>query len=180
VPADNPFVGQAGAKPEIWSYGLRNPWRFSFDTATHDLWIGDVGQDKFEEIDRATVAGSAGGRGLNFGWRQMEGRHCYDPPTGCNTSGKFWPVAEYSHSEGCAVTGGYVYRGRAVPALYGRYVFGDFCSGTIWTVPKGGTSPMTKTLLMDTSFSISSFGQDAGGELYLVDRGGTIYRFDHS
>ena len=177
IPASNPYVGKAGLD-EIWSSGLRNPWRFSFDRLTGDLWIGDVGQDRYEEIDRSTVGGSGRGRGLNFGWRQLEGRHCYNPSTGCSTTGKFMPVVEYPHSQGCSVTGGYVYRGAAVSALSGRYVFGDYCSGMIWTVPKGAASPMTKTLLMDTTLSISSFGEDQRGELYVVDRNGSIYRFD--
>jgi glucose/arabinose dehydrogenase len=176
IPSGNPYVGRAG-RDEIWSIGLRNPWRFSFDRLTGDLWIGDVGQAKYEEIDRSTVDGSGRGRGINFGWRVMEGRHCYNPPTGCNTSGKMWPVVEYTHGEGCSVTGGYVYRGAAVPSLYGRYVFADYCSGTIWSVPKGGASPMTKSLVMDTAMNISSFGEDAAGELYVVDHNGTIYRF---
>jgi glucose/arabinose dehydrogenase len=176
IPSGNPYVGKTGLD-EIWSYGLRNPWRFSFDRATGDLWIGDVGQRLYEEIDRSTVAGSNRGRGVNFGWNVMEGRHCYSPSTGCSATGRFLPVVEYPHSQGCSVTGGYVYRGKAVPSLVGRYVFGDYCSGTIWSVPKGGASPMTKALVMDTAYSISSFGEDEAGELYLVDRGGTLYRF---
>jgi glucose/arabinose dehydrogenase len=176
IPAGNPFVGRTG-RDEIWSTGLRNPWRFSFDRVTGDLWIGDVGQNTYEEIDRSTVAGSHAGRGLNFGWRQLEGRHCFNPSTGCNRNGKFMPVVEYTHSQGCSVTGGFVYRGTAVPALTRLYVFADYCSGTIWTVPKGGTSPMTKHLLMDTSMQISSFGEDEHGELYVVDLGGTISKF---
>jgi len=108
----------------------------------------------------------------------MEGRHCYIPSSGCNTSGKRLPVVEYTHAEGCAVTGGYVYRGTAVPSLYARYVFADYCSGRIWTVPKGGVSPISKSLLMDTTMNISSFGEDEHGELYVVDAaGGAIYRF---
>ncbi|MEO8570111.1 MAG: PQQ-dependent sugar dehydrogenase [Chloroflexota bacterium] len=177
IPAGNPFVGRTG-RDEIWSYGLRNPWRFSFDRATGDLWIGDVGQNRYEEIDRATVVGSGRGRGVNFGWRVLEGRHCFKPATGCNRSGKFMPVVEYSHTLGCSVTGGFVYRGAAVPALTRLYVFGDYCSGTIWTVPKGGVSPIAKRLLMHTAMRISSFGEDEHGELYVVDlAGGTIYRF---
>jgi glucose/arabinose dehydrogenase len=176
IPAGNPYVGRTG-RDEIWSIGLRNPWRFSFDRVTGDLWIGDVGQANYEEIDRSTVGGSRAGRGLNFGWRQLEGRHCYNPSSGCNRNGKFMPVVEYSHSQGCSVTGGFVYRGTAVPALARLYVFADFCSGTIWTVPKGGVSPITKHLLMDTSMQISSFGEDEHGELYVVDIGGSIYRF---
>jgi glucose/arabinose dehydrogenase len=178
IPASNPFVGRSG-RDEIWSRGLRNPWRFSFDKLTGDLWIGDVGQGRFEEIDRArvTTARTSRGRGVNFGWRQLEGRHCFNPATGCNRTGKMMPVVEYSHADGCAVTGGYVYRGKAVPALSGRYVFGDFCSGKIWAVPARARSPIKRTLLMDTNLSISSFGEDGTGELYVVDRGGAIYKF---
>jgi hypothetical protein len=108
----------------------------------------------------------------------MEGRHCYIPATGCNRTGKLFPVVEYTHAAGCSVTGGYVYRGTKARSLYGRYVFADYCSGRIWTVPKGGASPIPKSLLMDTALSISSFGEDQQGELYLVDHGGTIYRFE--
>ena len=176
IPAGNPYVGRTG-RDEIWSLGLRNPWRFSFDRVTNDLWIGDVGQARYEEIDRATTVSSGYGRGINFGWRAMEGRHCYIPRTGCSTSGKRLPVVEYSHAQGCSVTGGYVYRGASIPSLYARYVFADYCSGTIWTVPKGGTSPIAKSLLMDTSMNISSFGEDEAGELYVVDHRGAIYRF---
>jgi glucose/arabinose dehydrogenase len=179
IPGDNPYVGRTG-RDEVWSIGLRNPWRFSFDRATNDLWIGDVGQAKYEEIDRS-VAGVGYGRGLNFGWRVMEGRHCYSPPTGCNTSGKTLPVIEYGHSEGCAVTGGYVYRGSAVPTLYAHYVFADYCSGTIWHVQRGHAAPIPKQLLMHTTMNISSFGEDERGELYVVDSaGGAIYRFASS
>jgi glucose/arabinose dehydrogenase len=177
IPGGNPYVGRTG-RDEIWSIGLRNPWRFSFDRLTGDLWIGDVGQGKYEEIDRSTVLGSGWGRGVNFGWRVMEGRHCYIPATGCNRTGKLFPVVEYTHAAGCSVTGGYVYRGTKARSLYGRYVFADYCSGRIWTVPKGGASPIPKSLLMDTALSISSFGEDQQGELYLVDHGGSIYRFE--
>jgi glucose/arabinose dehydrogenase len=175
IPTSNPYVGRTGLDA-IWSRGLRNPWRFSFDRLTGDLWIGDVGQARYEEVDRA-YASSGRGRGLNFGWRQMEGRHCYRPAVGCTTTGKTLPVAEYTHAEGCSITGGYVYRGAAVPSLYARYVFADFCSGAIWTIPRGGTAPMHKTLLLHTGLSIVSFGEDARGELYVVDHAGRIYRF---
>jgi len=178
IPTSNPYVGRTGLDA-IWSRGLRNPWRFSFDRLTGDLWIGDVGQARYEEIDRAKVssASTSRGRGANFGWRQMEGSHCYDPATGCSRTGKVLPAVEYTHADGCAVTGGYVYRGSANPSLYGKYIFGDFCSGKIWTFPSGARWPVGRTLLMDTGLSISSFGQDQAGELYVVDRGGAIYRF---
>jgi glucose/arabinose dehydrogenase len=177
IPPSNPYVGRAGLD-EIYSIGLRNPWRWSFDRKTGDLWIGDVGQYRYEEIDRSTSA-TGRGRGVDYGWHVMEGRHCYIPSTGCSTAGKIPPVVEYSHSQGCSVTGGFVYRGHAVPALSGRYVFSDFCSGTIWTISAGARAPASKTVLMDTGLSVSSFGEDQGGELYVVDwAGGTVYRFE--
>lgn len=178
IPSSNPYVGRYG-RNEIWSRGLRNPWRFSFDRLTGALWIGDVGQNRYEEIDRSRVSttSTSRGRGVNYGWRVMEGRHCYRPATGCNRTGKVLPVVEYAHTEGCSVTGGYVYRGASIPSLYGRYVFADYCSGKIWTVPSGGTSPLTKRLLLDTDMLISSFGESALGELYVVDHRGAVYRF---
>jgi glucose/arabinose dehydrogenase len=179
IPSSNPYVGRPGLN-EIWSRGLRNPWGWSFDKVTGDLWIGDVGQNKYEEIDRSIVSGksTSGGKGVNYGWRIMEGRHCYRPATGCNTTGLKFPVVEYSHSQGCAVTGGYAYRGSAVLALYGRYVFGDYCSGTIWTISRKAVAPATKSLLLSTSLNISSFGQDEHGELYVLDLGGTLYKIE--
>lgn len=175
-PSSNPYVGHPG-RNEIWQIGLRNPWRFSFDRANGNLWIGDVGQNAWEEIDRAVRTSSGAGRGVNWGWRSLEGFHCYSPSSGCSTSGKTKPVLAYDHGGGrCAVTGGYVYRGKLVPALVGRYVFADYCSGEIWSVGATAASPATKTLLLDTSYTISSFGENASGELYLVDHdGGKLY-----
>ncbi len=173
IPKSNPYVGKAGLN-EIYQRGLRNPWRFSFDRSTGRLWIGDVGQERYEEIDRG------GGAGTNWGWRQMEGYHCYNPSSGCNTSGKAKPVLNYTHANGrCAVTGGYVYRGSAIPALKGWYVFADYCSGEIWTIRSNAGAHATKTLLRNTSAQISSFGENSGGELFVVTLGGTIYRIDH-
>jgi glucose/arabinose dehydrogenase len=181
IPASNPFVGIAGLD-EIWQLGLRNPWRWSFDRSTHDLWIGDVGQGAWEEIDRATRTGSGAGRGVNWGWDVLEGRHCYPPSVStCNTSGKTMPLVEYDHGGGrCAVTGGYVYRGSAIPALVGGYVFGDYCSGEIWVVAANAAAPATKTLLLDTNLLISSFGENASGELLVTDLGGRLYRIDRA
>lgn len=167
IPATNPFVGRRGLK-EIWAYGLRNPWRFSFDRLTGDLWIGDVGQDRWEEINRATRA-SGGGRGLDFGWRILEGRACYDPPTGCSTRGMTAPLAVYGHGLGCAVVGGYVYRGGAYPFLRGAYLFGDYCSGRIWSVAASGPAAQTPHLLLSSGHTISSFGRGENGELYVTD-----------
>jgi glucose/arabinose dehydrogenase len=179
IPATNPFVGRTG-DDRIWSYGLRNPWRFSFDRSTGDLWIGDVGQNRYEEVDRATRA-SGGGRGRNYGWRVMEGRACYSPPTGCNTSGKTMPLAVYSHTYGCSVTGGYVYRGSQYPAMQGAYLFADYCSGRIWAVVAGGASSQTPRLLLDTSHSISSFGETEGRNLVITDlASGEIFKLTGS
>jgi len=171
VPVDNPFVN-GGGKPEIWAYGLRNPWRFSFDRLTQDLYIGDVGQAKWEEID-FLPAGSPGG--LNFGWNYMEGTHPYQgsPPAGLQL---IPPVAEYSHANGCAVTGGYVYRGKDLPDWQGVYLYGDYCSGLVWGLLHLPDGSWQNALLFKTNARISSFGQDEAGEIYMVDLTGTIYR----
>jgi glucose/arabinose dehydrogenase len=174
IPTSNPFVGRTGLD-QIWAYGLRNPWRFSFDRLTGDLWIGDVGQDRYEEIDRARRS-AGNGRGANYGWRVLEGFHCYNPPSGCNRTGKTMPLLEYSHSLGCSVTGGYVYRGATITALRGWYVYGDYCSGRIWRVSSGARSPAAPQLLADTGFNISSFGQGDAGTLYVIDLNGSVYR----
>jgi glucose/arabinose dehydrogenase len=175
VPSNNPFVGRSGAKPEIWHYGLRNPWRISFDRANGDLYIGDVGQGSWEEIDRAPKG--VGGR--NYGWNNREGRHAFGGGNGAN--GKtFDPVGEYSHSKGCSVTGGYVYRGKAVASLKGRYVFADYCSARFWTIAAGSRpgSLVEITGKLDRKVdNPTSFGQDNAGELYVVSGGGTVYRF---
>jgi len=169
VPSTNPFVGRAGAKPEIWAYGLRNPWRFSFDSGTGDLWIGDVGQDRYEEVDRATKA-SGGGHGADFGWNVMEASHCYPGGDSCDRPGLVLPVTEYDHSQGdCAVVGGYVYRGKTYPGLGGLYLFGDECSGFIRAVVADGPATQSPALLLKSGRTISSFGEDAAGELYLTD-----------
>lgn len=168
VPPDNPFVGRGAARGEIWAYGLRNPWRFSFDRATGRLWLADVGQNAWEEIDLIE-------RGGNYGWNIMEGAHCFNPPTDCNTAGLRLPVAEYDRSGGCSVTGGYVYRGRGVAGLAGRYVFGDYCSGRIWVLSEAGPGRWAMALLLESGMSISSFGEDEAGELYVVDHRGAVY-----
>jgi len=168
IPPGNPFVGTAGALPEIYLYGLRNPWRISFDRATGDLWMGDVGQSAWEEVDVAR----AGTRGQNYGWNIMEGNHCYQPPGGCITTGLTLPVAEYSHDAGCTVIGGYVYRGSAQPALAGGYLFGDYCSGTIWAIDPSQDVLRPPTVVLKGTASLSSFGEDEAGELYATDIGG--------
>jgi glucose/arabinose dehydrogenase len=172
VPPTNPYVGVAG-HDLIWSSGLRNPWRFSFDRGTGDLWIGDVGQNRYEEIDRSKAPNA--GRGANYGWRQLEGNQCYNPATNCSRTGKTMPIAVYGHSLGCSVTGGYVYRGSAYPDLVGAYLFGDYCSGRIWGLDAAGPNAQTPVLLSDTATLISSFGEDQAGNLYLVDHAGDIW-----
>jgi len=172
VPATNPYASINGYD-EIWQLGLRNPWRWSFDRANGNMWIGDVGQATWEEIDRAVKTSSGAGKGINWGWRVLEGTHCYKPATGCNTTGMTMPVTEYQHLNGrCAVIGGYVYRGTAIPALVGQYVFGDFCTGEIMSIPANAAAGVTPTVLLDSALTISSFGENQSGELYVVDRGG--------
>jgi glucose/arabinose dehydrogenase len=173
VPSSNPYVGRPG-RNEVWQRGLRNPWRFSFDRSTGDLWIGDVGQGRYEEVDRARRTSSGPGRGVNWGWRVMEGSHCYRPSSGCNRDGKRLPLVEYSHARNgrCAVTGGYVYRGSAIPALRGWYVYGDYCSGEVWAVAAGASrssAAPVRLLGAGSGRLVSGFGQDADGELYLCD-----------
>jgi glucose/arabinose dehydrogenase len=175
VPADNPFVDRPGWRPEIWAYGLRNPWRYSFDRATGDLYIADVGQGQWEEVNRQ-AAGSRGGE--NYGWPNLEGDHCYRGDGDCEPAGgSIHPIVEYSHDEGgCSISGGHVYRGAAQPALHGIYLFGDYCSGLIW-----GAAPLEggwrRAQLAGTGLSISTFGEDEAGEVYVADMaGGGIYR----
>lgn len=169
IPPDNPYVGINGYD-EIWSIGVRNPWRFSFDSRTGDLWIGDVGQDRYEEIDRST-AESGGGRRLNYGWPSLEGTSCFKPMSGCNKTGKTPPIAVYSHSLGCSVTGGYVYRGLAYRGLVGGYLFGDFCSGRVWALRAHGPAAQSPVLMADTNIAISSFGEGPDGTIYVTDLG---------
>ena len=181
LPADNPFVGRPGLD-QIWAYGLRNPWRWSFDRATGDLWIGDVGQATWEEVDRALAAhGRNAGRGVDLGWNVMEASHCYSPPTSCSRPGRTLPLAEYRHTNGrCSITGGYVYRGSVYPDLVGAYLFADYCSGEIWYLDRGAARGANPIRLLDTEALITSFGQDEAGELYLTDRNGTVYRLSDS
>ena len=183
VPSDNPFVGRTG-RDAVWSYGLRNPWRCSFDDVTGQLWCGDVGQDSYEEIDRVKT-----GKGVNFGWRLLEGRHYYNDPGHtqgdlCTSNCKRLPIAEYAHSAfgggNCAVTGGYVSR-RSGATLEGNYVFGDFCSGRVWVIPSNWTPGATLPApAAETGFSISSFGEDSSGKIYIVDHSGSVYLIDQS
>lgn len=173
VPTSNPFVGRSGARPEIWAYGLRNPWRFSFDRLTGDLWIGDVGQGDWEEIDLEPTAG-AGGR--NYGWRVYEGNHPYPPGSAIPPSdGLAFPVDEYPHATGRSVTGGYVYRGVAVPSMRGFYFFADYVDRQLFALRRTSDG-WERTTLLETSAHITSFGEDDAGELYACDAGGSVYR----
>ncbi|MFQ5854902.1 MAG: PQQ-dependent sugar dehydrogenase, partial [Anaerolineae bacterium] len=161
-------------RDEIWALGLRNPWRYSFDRVTGDLYIADVGQNAFEEID-FQPAGSSGGE--NYGWNIMEGIHCFSPSTNCDQSGLTLPIAEYGHDLGCSVTGGYVYRGAAFPRMAGAYYFGDFCSGRIWALYRDEAGQWTQTELLQSGLGISSFGEDEDGELYLTSlNDGQLYQ----
>ena len=161
VPASNPFVGRSGFRPEIWALGLRNPWRFSFDRLTADLFVADVGQEFFEEVN-FQPASSAGGQ--NYGWKIMEGAHCFASAQ-CDRTGLTLPVVEYDHGLGCSVTGGYVYRGNTYPRMRGLYIYGDFCSGRVWGL-RSENGSWQNSLLIDTAIRISAFGEDEAGNLY--------------
>ncbi len=172
VPPDNPFVGRAGARGEIWAYGLRNPWRYAFDPAEGLLYIADVGQDRWEEVDVAPARSA----GLNYGWNRMEGTHCFGAQP-CDRRGLTIPVVEYGHADGCAIVGGFVYRGRAVSALEGRYLYSDYCGGWLrsfrWA---GGAATEPRSWRIPSPGEVLSFGQDAAGEVYLLAGSGTVYR----
>ena len=197
IPKDNPFYNQTDKKQEIFCYGLRNPWRFSFDRETNDIVIGDVGQNLWEEINWTTWERSKGG---NFGWRTMEGNHCYNPEDFCDTTGLIMPIHEYpnnasymrvligmddNEATGCSVTGGYVYRGSKIKSLWGTYIFGDYCTGRIWSFKLKDGKPQSFTNIRkvikenskDIPLFISSFGEDNSGELYVVDYLGSVYKF---
>lgn len=179
IPPDNPFVNNPNALDEIWAYGVRNPWRFSFDHETGDLLIADVGQNAWEEVDFQPAA-SAGGE--NYGWDVLEGTHCFEdePPGSCNqflNGASTLPVLEYNHSLGCSVTGGYRYRGQLYPQLDGIYFYADYCSGRIWGAIRQADETWVSQQLLQTSFNITTFGEDEAGEVYLADQsGGTLYR----
>jgi glucose/arabinose dehydrogenase len=171
IPADNPFA-TGGGLPEIWHWGMRNPWRMSVDRATGDLWIGDVGQGAWEEVDVARV----GVGGLNFGWNVMEGSHCYDKRT-CKTADLTFPVSDYSHDLGCTVIGGYVYRGSRYGFLAGAYLFADYCTGAIFAVDSASAALVPPVVVGHAAGGgTSAFGEDADGELYLTNLNGTISR----
>jgi len=172
IPADNPALTNSGLPGEIWALGLRNPWRFSFDRLTGDLYIADVGQNQWEEINFQP----AGVGGLNYGWNIMEGTRRYSGEPVID--GLTDPFFEYNHSNGCSVTGGYVYRGQALPALQGVYFFADYCSGLIWSSYRDAAGVWQTNLFMDTDYSISSFGEDEAGELYILNHGGSVLRLE--
>jgi glucose/arabinose dehydrogenase len=178
IPSSNPYVGERG-KNEIWQRGLRNPWRWSFDRANGNLWIGDVGQGTWEELDRAINGSSGPGNGINWGWPVLEGSHCFNPPSGCNTSGKTMPYTEYRQTDTngrCAVTGGYVYRGERIPDLAGAYIFGDYCRGVLEAfLPRDGRATQARALGPRVD-ALASFGKDARGELYVLSLAGTVFQ----
>jgi hypothetical protein len=175
LPPDNPYLSSNDAKPEVWLYGLRNPWRFSFDSLTGDMYIGDVGQNDWEEIDFLPVE-SAGG--VNYGWNVMEGDHCYQP--GCKKNLYTAPIAEHDHDSGdCSITGGYIYRGRYDNGLRGVYLYGDYCSGVIRALLQLERMEWIRTPLLDSDLRISSFGEDEYGEIYVVDHKGGVYWLKH-
>ena len=174
IPPDNPFATDTSARPEIWSYGLRNPWRFSFDRQTGDLYIADVGQNAWEEVDVAPAAVQRG-RGSNYGWNIMEGTHCY-PSGPCTNPGQL-PFAEYPHSGGaCSISGGYVYRGTAIPSLTGTYLYADYCNGNVWGFAYPSASVTDLSAELRPGDGVSAFGQDARGELYILQLGGSVYK----
>lgn len=189
IPSDNPFADGNQGAPEIWAMGLRNPWRFSFDAEGGSLWIADVGQNKYEEAHVAPI----GVGGIDYGWRVLEGTHCFDPATDCPRDGLALPVVEYEHPTGCSITGGHVYRGSAIPELQGAYLAADYCTGKVWTARHAGWSdassltatspavidPRAQTRVAEAGkldANVSSFGLDDAGELLIVDHDGTVYR----
>jgi len=169
VPSDNPFVGEQGVRGEIWAYGFRNPWRFSFDSATGRLFAGDVGQNSWEEIDLVVKGG-------NYGWNVMEGNHCFSPSNGCDQTGLQLPITELDRANARSITGGYIYRGQQRTELWGSYIFGDFSTGIIWALTEDQEGNWVRQEILRTPHSISSFGEDENGELYVLDYLGTLYQ----
>jgi glucose/arabinose dehydrogenase len=176
IPPNNPFVAGFNARPEIWAYGLRNPWRFSFDRQTGDLFIADVGQSNLEEVN-FQPASSVGGE--NYGWRLMEGSSCFNPGSNCNDGSLVLPIVEYDHSLGCSITGGYRYRGLENSGMFGLYFYGDFCTGRIWGASPDAQGNWVTTELLDTDLQVTAFGEDEDGELLVASFSpgpGAIYR----
>jgi glucose/arabinose dehydrogenase len=173
IPAGNPYAGRTDGRPEIWALGVRNPWRFSWDRAANLLYVADVGQNRLEEIN-AVPAGQAG---ANYGWDLMEGSDCFEPRTGCDRAGLVVPVVEYTHDDGCSVTGGFVYRGQDIPALRGHYLYSDYCQGWIRSFRHdGGQAADARTWDVQNVGNVTSFGEDSRGELYVLSSGGGVYR----
>jgi glucose/arabinose dehydrogenase len=176
VPGDNPFVSRGGARPEIWAYGLRNPWRFAFDAGTGDLFIADVGQGQIEEVD-VEAAPRRGGQ--NYGWNVTEGTRCFSPSANCPREGITFPVLEYTHSEGCSITGGVVYRGCRMPGYAGTYFYGDFCTGFVRSFRLQNGQAVDQrdwTSQLGTRRNLAAFGTDAFGEVYMLELGGAVYQ----
>lgn len=174
IPAGNPFVdGTGGNADEIWSLGLRNPWKFSFDKQNGDMWIADVGQNAYEEIN---LEPSGGAGGINYGWRCYEGNHAYNIANCLPIASYTFPIYEYAHSEGCSITGGYVYRGNSFPLLQGRYLYADFCNGKIWSLKKDGANWVNELLFQDAAARFSTFGENKDGELFIGDINGKLYQ----
>lgn len=176
IPSDNPWADSSGARGEVWSIGLRNPWRFSFDRSTGDLYIADVGQNEIEEVD-VSPRSDGGGRGANYGWNIMEGNSCFEAGS-CDRNGLVLPVTQYTHADGCSVTGGFVYRGDAIPSLQGTYFYADFCSGWVRSFRyAGGTAGDQRNWpSLAPGGSVPSFGEDARGELYVMSADGGVYK----
>lgn len=176
IPADNPFVGDVDARGEIWAYGVRNPWRFSFDAENGDVYVADVGQQEYEEVNRVSITVG----GVNYGWNTMEGKHCFLDPD-CSASGLELPVLEYDHDDGCSITGGHVYRGSALPEIAGHYFYGDYCGGWVRSFRiDGGIATDEEEWDFGDIGSVLSFGVDAAGEMYVLtrdDSGGRVWRF---
>jgi glucose/arabinose dehydrogenase len=173
IPPTNPFAGTPGTRGEIWALGLRNPWRFTFDRETGDLFIADVGQNQWEEVN-LQPASSHGGE--NYGWRRMEGTHCFNPSGNCNDGSLQLPILEYNHSDGCSITGGYRYRGTGVPSLRGAYVYGDYCTGAIWKAVPDAGGAWKPEILFRSGALVTAFGEDHRGELWVADRAGALFR----
>jgi hypothetical protein len=174
IPADNPFRNTAGARGEIWAFGLRNPWRYAFDATAGQLYIADVGQNQWEEVNVA----DADAGGLNYGWNVREASHCYNA-TSCDSAGLTDPILEYDHDDGCSVTGGAVYRGSAIPDLRGHYFFADYCAGWVGSFRVQGNSAVDRAQWdVGDLGNILSFGEDAGGELYVLSQNGSVYRLE--
>lgn len=168
IPSTNPFANGEQGRPEIYAWGLRNPWRWSFDKISGDLWVADVGQNSWEEVSIITAPG-------NFGWNGKEGTHCYQSRN-CNNPDFIDPVLEYSHDDGCSVTGGYVYRGSALPSLQGTYLFSDYCSGTLWGAKNNGSGIYERFEILETGFNVASFAEGNNGDVYVINLGGEFHK----